>query len=62
MRAVLLRPHGAGTELDRARSATITLTLDIDAETSHGFPEDVEAIVRDNAASLRIKIFGFKGE
>ena len=38
------------------------LTLDIDAETMQGFPEDVESIVRDNAASLRITDFGFEGE
>jgi hypothetical protein len=48
------------SELDRARGTTITLTLDIDAETTHGFPEDVENIVRDNAASLRIREFGFE--
>ena len=29
----------------------MTLTLDIDAETAEGFPEDVESIVRDNAAA-----------
>ena len=50
------------SELDRARGTTITLTLDIDAETADGFPEDVESIVRDNAASLRISDFGFEGE
>jgi hypothetical protein len=49
------------SELDRARGTTITLTLDIDAETGDGFPEDVESIVRDNAASLRISDFGFRG-
>ena len=36
--------------------------LDIDAETTNGFPEDVESIVRDNAASLRIMQFGFETE
>jgi hypothetical protein len=50
------------SELDRARGTTITLTLDIGAETADGFPEDVESIVRDNAASLRITEFGFEGE
>jgi hypothetical protein len=34
--------------------------------TQNGFgaavPEDVESIVRDNAASLRITDFGFEGE
>jgi hypothetical protein len=50
------------SELDRAHGTTITLTLDIDAETADGFPEDVESIVRDNAASLRISDFGFEGE
>jgi len=50
------------SELDRARDTTITLTLDIDAETTNGFPEDVEAVVRDNAASLRITDFGFEGD
>jgi hypothetical protein len=50
------------SELDRARGTTITLTLDIDAETADGFSEDVESVVRDNAASLRIMDFGFEGE
>jgi hypothetical protein len=50
------------SELDRARGTRLTLTLDIDAETPDGFPEDVESIVRDNAASLRITDFGFEGE
>ncbi|HZZ61311.1 MAG TPA: hypothetical protein VFE63_09075, partial [Roseiarcus sp.] len=31
-------------ELDRVRGTKITLTLDIDAETSSGFPEDVESV------------------
>jgi hypothetical protein len=48
------------SELDRARGTKLTLTLDIDAETPDGFPEDVESIVRDNAASLRITDFGFR--
>ena len=38
------------SELDRARSTRITLTLDIDTETPDGFPEDVESIVRDTRA------------
>jgi hypothetical protein len=50
------------SELDRARGTTITLTLDIDAQTADGFPEDVESVIRDNAASLRITDFGFEGE
>jgi hypothetical protein len=50
------------SELDRVRGTTVTLTLDIDAETAEGFPEDVESVVRDNAASLRITDFGFEGE
>ncbi len=50
------------SELDRTRGTTITLTLDIDAEAPEGFAEDVEAVVRDNAASLRITDFGFEGE
>jgi len=50
------------SELDRARSTKMTLTLDIQAETADGFPEDVESVVRDNAASLRITDFGFEGE
>jgi len=37
------------SELDRARGTTITLTLDIDAETADGFSEDIQSIVRDNA-------------
>lgn len=48
------------SELDRAQGTTITLTLDIDAEAPHGFGEDVEAVVRDNAGSLRITDFGFE--
>jgi hypothetical protein len=50
------------SELDRARGTTISLTLDIAAETVDGFSEDVETIVRDNAASLRITDFGFEEE
>jgi hypothetical protein len=50
------------SELDRARGTTITLTLDIAAETPDGFSLDVETHVRDNAASLRITDFGFEGE
>jgi hypothetical protein len=50
------------SELDRARGTTITLVLDIAAETVDGFSEDVENIVRDNAASLRITDFGFEEE
>jgi hypothetical protein len=50
------------SELDRVRGTKMTLTLDIDAETADGFPEDVESVVRDNAASLRITDFGFEGE
>jgi hypothetical protein len=49
------------SELDRVRGTTVTLTLDIDAETSEGFPEDVESVVRDNAASLRITEFWVRG-
>jgi hypothetical protein len=47
------------SELDRVRGTKLKLTLDIDAETTEGFPEDVESVVRDNPASLRI---GFEGE
>jgi uncharacterized protein len=50
------------SELDRTWGTTITLTLDIDAESADGFPEDVENVVRDNARSLRITDFGFEGE
>jgi hypothetical protein len=50
------------SELDRVRGTRMTLTLDIDAETADGFPEDVESVVRDNATSLRITDFGFEGE
>jgi hypothetical protein len=50
------------SELDRVRGTKLTLTLDIDAETADGFPEDVESVVRDNATSLRITDFGFEGE
>jgi hypothetical protein len=38
------------------------LRLDIDAATTEGFPKDVESVVRDNAASLRISDFGFEGD
>lgn len=50
------------SELDRARGSTIKLTLDIDAEAAEGFPDDVVAVIRDNAQSLRISDFGFEGE
>ena len=50
------------SELDRVRGTNVTLTLDINAETTDGFPEDVESVVRDNAADLRITDFGFEGE
>jgi predicted AAA+ superfamily ATPase len=50
------------SELDRVRGATMKLTLDIDAEAADGFPEDVESVIRDNAASLRITDFGFEGD
>jgi hypothetical protein len=50
------------SELDRARGTTITLVLDIAAETVDGFSEDVETHVRDNAASLRTTDFGFEKE
>jgi hypothetical protein len=41
------------SELDRVRGTRIALTLDIDAGTAEGvFPEDVESVVRDNAAAL----------
>lgn len=48
------------SELDRARGTTITLVLDIAADTVDGFSEDIENIIRDNAASLRITDFGFE--
>ena len=48
------------SELDRVRGTRITLILDIDAETENGFPDDVESVVRDNAASLRITNFSFE--
>jgi len=50
------------SELDRARGTTITLTLDIDAETPEGFADDVVEIVKANAESLRISDFGFEGD
>ena len=49
-------------ELDRVRGATITLTLDIDAEVPSGFPDDVQSVVRDNARDLHITDFGFEEE
>ena len=48
------------SELDRAKGTSITVTLDIDAESPHGFSEDVESVVRDNAAALNE--FGFAKE
>jgi hypothetical protein len=50
------------SELDRAKGTTFTLTLDIDVETPLGFSEDVESVVRDNAAALKIHEFGFAKE
>ena len=50
------------SELDRVRGTKLTLTLDIDAQTADGFPEDIESVVRDNAVSLRITDFGFERE
>jgi hypothetical protein len=51
------------SELDRVRGTRMTLTLDIHAEAPDGgFPTDVESVMRDNAASLRITDFGFEGE
>jgi hypothetical protein len=50
------------SELDCVRGTRMTLTLDIEAEAADGFPEDVENVVRDNAASLRITDFSFEGE
>jgi hypothetical protein len=50
------------SELDRARGTTVTLVLDIAAETADGFSQDIESIVRDNATSLRITDFGFEEE
>jgi hypothetical protein len=44
------------------RDTKVTLTLDIDAETADGFPEDAESVLRDNAASLWITDFDFVGE
>jgi hypothetical protein len=50
------------SELDRVRGTTITITLDIDAETPVGFPKDVEEVVRDNARTLKITEFDFEKE
>jgi hypothetical protein len=50
------------SELDRVRGTELKLTLDIDAETTEGFPEDVESVVRDYVASLRITDYGFEGD
>jgi hypothetical protein len=50
------------SELDRARGTTITLTLDIAAETVDGFSKDVENIVRDNAASCYGTLLHFNAE
>ncbi len=50
------------SELDRARGTKISLTLDIEAESANGFPDDVESMVRDNARDLRITDFGFEDE
>jgi hypothetical protein len=40
----------------------MTLTLDIDAETADGFPEDVESVVRDNAREFADYGLWFRGE
>jgi predicted AAA+ superfamily ATPase len=50
------------SELDRVRGTTITITLDIDAESPAGFPQDVEDVVRDNAKTLKIVEFDFAKE
>lgn len=39
-------------ELDRASGPKLRITLEIQAEAGDGFPEDVEAVVTDNAATL----------
>jgi hypothetical protein len=48
--------------VDRARGTTITLVLDIAAETVDGFSEDVETRVRDNADFRRSGLDVFGGD
>lgn len=50
------------SELERASGAKLRVRLDIWAEADGGFPEDVEAVVRDNAATLRFATAVFENE
>ena len=50
------------SELERAAGAIVRLRLDIEAEAAVGFAEDVEAVVRDNATTLRFGTAVFEKE
>lgn len=50
------------SELERAKGTKIRIRLDIEAEASGGFPEDVESVVSDNAASLKFGSAVFERE
>jgi hypothetical protein len=50
------------SELGRVRGTTITITLDVDAETPVGFPQDIVEVVRDNAKTLKIAEYDFADE
>ena len=42
-------------ELRRTNGAQVKLTLEIEAESSNGFPETDVSVVRDNARQLKFK-------
>lgn len=50
------------SELERAHGAKVRVRLDIEADAPGGFPEDVEAVVRDNAATLKFDTAVFEKE
>ncbi len=50
------------SELGRATGASVRVRLDIEADAPNGFPEDVEGVVRDNAATLKFGTAAFERE
>ncbi len=50
------------SELGRASGAKVRVKLDIEADAASGFPEDVEAVVKDNAATLKFGTASFEKE
>jgi hypothetical protein len=42
-------------ELQRTHGAKVKLTLEIEAQTSDGFPDSDVSVVRDNARQLKFK-------